>query len=147
MKTKITWFRFRKEKEKRKKMLITSPIKDEKHTNSIQKKLINYAEHVNTSTTTLNKNHLIVESPSSLLSERSSSRKWSSKSSIWLTGVILIVVTNTIGSYMLKVHDTFLIPWRIIILLLFYSKKTSVYTKFGGKWKRSFIVQFFKKIS
>ena len=56
-------------------MLITSPIKDEKHTNSIQKKLINYAEHVNTSTTTLNKNHLIVESPSSLLSERSSSRK------------------------------------------------------------------------
>ena len=138
---------FQKRKRKKKKMLITSPIKDEKHTNSTQKKLINYAEHVNTSTTTLNKNHLIAESPSSLLSERSSSRKWSSKSSIWLTGVILIVVTNTIGSYMLKVHDTFLIPWRIIILLLFYSKKTSVYTKFGGKWKRSFIVQFFKKIS
>ena len=37
--------------QKEKKIIITSPINYEKHTNSTQKKLTNYAKHVTISTT------------------------------------------------------------------------------------------------
>ena len=71
------------ELKKKVKMLITSLISYEKHMNYTPKKLTHYAEHVNISTTTWSKVHLICRISIIVIF----TKKWYSKSSMWVADV------------------------------------------------------------
>ena len=87
MKAEVIWFLLRKEKI----IIITSPTSFFFKIRIQLKKLTNYAEHANTSNATWNKIHLICRFFIIMLSQRLSSRKWHSTSSMWVTSLWCLI--------------------------------------------------------